>query len=324
MSQRRQSEPGLIDGFLSEFGGPRSRQLLARLDASVDWERLAGPIRRLPEYTAAGAGRPPWPPVMMLRCLMLAKWFDLSDPQLEEMLQDRLSFREFAGLSFTDKTPDETTFVIFRRRLREAGLHERIFRGVVEQLDEQGLLLRRGSLVDATIIEQSRGRKRDDGLSTRDDDASFTRKHGRTYFGYKGHIASDRSGIVTQYRYTTGREHDGRSLDEMTAGETRAVVADSMYDSGPRRAALEARGVIPLICYQRRRGQSELAAWKKELNTRIAPLRAKVEHPFAMIKQQFGHRRARYRGLQRNTADFALLLAAANLKRSLSLRPPPA
>lgn len=323
MSERRQAEPGLIDGFVSDLGGPRTRELLARLDESVDWERLAAPIRALPEYASTGAGRPAWPAVMMLRCLMLAKWFNLSDPQLEETLQDRLSFRRFAGLSLTDKTPDETTFVIFRRRLREAGLHDTIFHGVVEQLGERGLLVREGALVDATIIEQSRGRKRDDGTSTRDADASFTRKHGRTYFGYKGHISSDYSGIVTDYRFTTARPHDGRVLDEMTAHETRAVVADSMYDSGPRRAALRARGVTPWISYQRRRGQGELASWQKELNARIARMRAMVEHPFAMIKQQFGHRRVRYRGLERNAADLALLLAAANLKRSLSLRPPP-
>lgn len=320
MSERRRSEPSLIDGLITDLGGPKTRDLLARLDASVDWERLAAPIRQLPEYASTGAGRPAWPAAMMLRCLMLAKWFNLSDPQLEETLQDRLSFRRFAGLSLTDKTPDETTFVRFRARLRESGLHDVIFKGVVGQREEQGLLVRQGSLVDATIIEQARGRKRPDGVSTRDGDASFTAKHGRTYFGYKGHISSDRSGIVTEYRYTTARPHDGRVLDEMTMAETHSVVADSMYDSGPRRANLRARGVTPWISYQRRRGQAELAAWQRALNAEIARMRAIVEHPFAMIKQQFGHRRARYRGLERNRADFGILLAAANIKRSLCLR----
>ena len=322
MSERRNCEPCFVDGLVSDLGGPRTGELLGRLDASVDWERLAAPIRELRGYTNTGPGRPAWSAVLMLRCLMLAKWFNLSDPQLEETLQDRLSFRRFAGLSLSDATPDETTFVRFRGRLREAGLHERIFEGVVEQLDERGLLVRAGTLVDATIIEQSRGHKREDGTSTRDADASFTKKHGRSYHGYKGHIACDVSGLVTDWRYTTAKEHDGRYLDEMTTDEQHAVFADAMYDSGPRREALRRRGVAPGICYQRRRGQHELSTWQRWWNRLIASTRARVEHPFAMIKQQMGLRRVRYRGLERNAADFCLTLAAANLKRSLSLAGP--
>lgn len=118
MSTRRLSQPGLIDAMMADLGGPRTTELLARLDAAIDWARLAAPIAALPEYKKRGPGRPAWPPVVMLRCLMLAKWFNLSDPGLEEALQDRLSFRRFAGLSRDDATPDETTFVRFRARLR--------------------------------------------------------------------------------------------------------------------------------------------------------------------------------------------------------------
>src|SRR5690606_8457619 len=149
------------------------------------WETLVAPIAALPEYRGGErGGRPAWPALTMLRCILLAKWFNLSDPQLEECLQDRLSFRRFVGLSLTDATPDETTFVRFRARLREAGLHEAIFDDVVAQLDERGLLVREGTAIDATIIEQSRGARPGPG-GTRDPEASFTKKHGRTSFGYK-------------------------------------------------------------------------------------------------------------------------------------------
>jgi IS5 family transposase len=302
----------------ASLGGPRTGALLERLEAAIDWERLAAPIRTLPEYNNPAAGRRPWSALVMLKAMMLAKWFNLSDPQLEECLQDRLSFRHFVGLSLTDATPDETTFVRFRARLRDALLHDTIFDGVVAQLDERGLLVREGTAVDATILEQSRGVRPGDGGS-RDGEASFTKKHGRSSFGSKGHIACDRSGIVTGWRYSTAREHDGVSLDALTEHENLAVYADAMYDSRARRAALRARGVIDAIIYQRRRGQEILHAWQARWNALVAPRRAVVEHPFAELKQRMGLRRVRYRGLARNALDFALRLAAANIRRSLSL-----
>lgn len=319
MAQRLNKAPGLIDGLTSDLGGPRTSQLLTRLEASVPWEKMAAPVLRLPEYRRRGAGRPAWPAITMLKCLLLAKWFNLSDPQLEECLQDRLSFRRFVGLSLTDTTPDETTFVVFRRRLREAKLHERLFEMIVAHLESQGLLIKEGTMVDATIIEQSRGRSRPDGTNTRDQEASYTRKHGRTHHGYKGHIAVDRSGLITDWRFSTAKAHDGEYLDAMTCGETEAVIADAMYDSRARRKALQERGVIDGIVYQRRRGQGELYDWQKRWNHIVARLRAKVEHPFAMLKQQLGYRRVRYRGEARNAFDFCLTITAANIKKSLSL-----
>lgn len=316
---------GFVDAMMAELGGPRSAALLEKLDAATPWEQLAAPIRELPEYTNPGAGHPPWCPVLMLKCLMLAKWNNLSDPGLEEALQDRISFRKFTGLSFADKTPDETSFVRFRDRLREAQLHDAIFAATVEHIRSQGLLVREGTMVDATIIEAPRGRPRprprnSDGTSTRDPDASFTKKHGVPHHGYKGHIAADVSGIVIDYRFGTAKEHDSNHIDDLTRHETTLVLADSAYSDQQRRAALRARGVIDGICYKRNRGQAKLYDWQERWNRLVARRRAKVEHPTAMMKQQLGYRRVRYRGRERNAFDFALILTACNLKRSLSLR----
>jgi len=318
MAIRKNGQMGFADAVLA--GGPRSAALLERLDAATPWRELAAPIYDLPEYKNTGPGRPAWDPTLMLKCLMLAKWFKLSDPGLEEALKDRISFRRFVGLSFTDATPDETTFVRFRDRLRDAGLHEHVFDAVVRHIEAQGMLVKEGTMVDATIVEQSRGRARADGTSTRDPDASPTRKHGRSYHGYKGHIAADLSGIVTDYRFTTAREHDSRQIDDLTVSERKAVIADSAYCDRRRRAELRARGVIDGICYKRVRGQAALHDWQKRWNRLVSRLRARVEHPFGMLKQQLGYRRVRYRGRERNELDFALTLAACNLKRSLSLR----
>ncbi len=215
MGVRKNESMGFFDAVMVESGGPRSAALLEKLDAATPWERLAAPIRKLPEYNNAGAGHPPWCPVLMLKYLMLQKWNNLSDPGLEEALKDRISFRRFVGLSFTAKTPDGTTFVRFRTRLREA---------------------------------------------------------------------------------------------------------DSAYSKEERREALRARGVIDGSCYQRRPGQDELRDWQKRWNRCISRLQAHVEHPTAMMKQQLGCRLVRYRGRDRNALDFALTLAACNLKRSLCLR----
>lgn len=317
---RKNESMGFVDAALADLGGPRSGSLLERLDAATPWEAIAAPIRALPEYTNTGAGHPPWCPVMMLKCLMLQKWHNLSDPGLEEALKDRISFRRFIGLSFTDKTPDETTFVKFRARLREAGLHDRLFECVLKHIERQGLLVKSGTMIDATIIEAPRGKPRPDGTHTRDTEASFTSKHGVPHHGYKGHIAADLSGIVTDYRFGAAKEHDSNHIDELTRHEKRLVLADSAYSKVERRQALRARGVIDGICHKRNRGQARLEDWQERWNRKVSKYRARVEHPIAMMKQQLGYRRVRYRGRERNTFDFVVILAACNIKRSVSLR----
>lgn len=314
--ERRNAEPSLVDGMTADLGGPRTAELLARLDTLVPWETLAKPVRAL--YKNKDSGAPAWSAVVMLKSIMLAKWYGLSDPQLEEHLKDRLSFRRFVGLSLTDKTPDETTFVVFRKRLREADLDRTLFEAAGQHLRKLGVLVKEGTLVDATIIEAPRGRTKDDKTSTRDTDASFTKKHGRTYHGYKGHIAADQSGIVTDYRFSTASHHDSRYFDELTRGEKAVVYGDSAYADETRRRILKSRGVIDAIVYRRVRGQKDLLGWQERWNKLVSKTRALVEHPFARMKQT-GYRRVRYRGLRRNELDFALNLIAHNCKRALSL-----
>jgi len=319
MPIRKNAPMGFADSIIEDLGSTRTSALLSKLDAATPWDQLAHPIKQLPEYKDHGAGRPPWEPTMMLKCLMLSKWFNLSDPGLEEALLDRISFRKFAGLSFTDGTPDETTFVKFRKRLREAKLDDYLFQSVVKHLDSQGFLVRSGTMVDATIIHQSTGSKNDDGESTRDEDASFTKKHGQTHHGYKAHIACDLSGVITDYKVTTAKVHDSKCIDELVEDEDKVVYADSAYSSKDRRAGLVSRGVIDAIVYKRTRGQGELHDWQDRWNVLVSKVRSRVEHPFAMMKHQLGYRKVRYRGLDRNAFDMCLMLMSCNLKRSVSL-----
>lgn len=320
--ERREAEPTLIDGLTADLGGPRTTALLDRLDRSIPWETLARPVRKLYKSNDRGArdkgGAPPWAAVTMLKCLLLAKWYGLSDPQLEEHLRDRLSFRRFARLPLHDKTPDETTFVRFRDRLRAAGLDKTLFDLAARHIEAQGLLVKGGTLVDATILEQSKGKKKKDGTSTRDEEASFTKKHGRTYHGYKGHIAADKSGIVTGHLFSTASHHDSRYFDELVKGEKKAAYADSAYSSEERRERLRGEGVIDAICYKRHRGQEKLFDFQERWNKIVSRARSLVEHPFARMKGM-GLRRVRYRGLRRNEFDFGLTVIAHNFKRALFL-----
>lgn len=330
MKKRATGQTSFSDFAVLGLGGPRTAALLAKLDAAIPWKKLVAPVLALPEYAKyiADPSRPgerPIDPEVMLRCLMLAKWFNLSDPQLEEQLKDRISFRRFAGLGQLDPTPDETTFVKFRGRLREAKLDQTIFDTILKHIDGQGLLVKKGTIVDATIIEQSKGHKTGekdkDGndLTTRDPEASFTKKNDVSYFGYKMHLGTDLSRIATGVETSTASHHDSRHFDELTEDEKRAVLADSAYSDAERRRKLEKRGVLPGIIYKRVRGQKELSPWQKKWNRLVSRVRALGEHPFGWMTRLMNFTRCRYRGLRRNAFDFTMTVAAYNVRRAVSL-----
>jgi len=318
--ERRTDGPGLIDGMTADLGGPRTAGFLEKVTRAIDVEALADLIRAEVAPEQPQGGRPFWPVVLMVKCLLLAKWYGLSDPQLEEQLRDRLSFRRFVGLGLADPTPDETTFVNFRKRLRETGHGSTLFDGVLQQLRSKGLVLEEGALVDATIVQRATGGKDGAGGSTRDRCASYTKKHGRTYHGYKAHVNVSKDRVVTDYVFDTAKVHDSQHIDQLTEGETSggAVYADSAYMDKQRSADLAERGVRDGIVRRRVRGQDELTDEQKRHNRGCSKVRALVEHPFAWMRAM-GYVKARYRGLQRNGLDLGLTALAYNIKRSLSL-----
>lgn len=320
--QRNNAQPTFTDASVADLGGPRTAAFLRRCEQLIDWQEMARSIAELFPHHPAG-GRPFWPAITMLKCLMLQKWFNLSDPQLEEQLRDRISFRRFVALSFDDATPDETTMVNFRKRLREHGCASTLFDAVVARLRERGLVLKEGTIVDATIIDAPMGQKikdGDDGFErhTHDRAATYTKNHGTLRHGYKAHIATDTRGMIIDRVFDTARPHDSNHIDQLIAAEQTAVYADSAYGSKERRTRLRDKGVTDRIVHKRVRGQDELSPAQKAHNTSCSKVRAFVEHPRAwMVKM--GYTVARYRGLTRNALDFALMSIAYNLKRSFHL-----
>jgi IS5 family transposase len=312
------------DAFTAELGGPRAKAFFAVCEREIPWSELAESVKDVfAERDAAAAakgGAPHWPLVTMLKVMLMQKWFGLSDPMAEEMLQDRISFRQFVGLSFDDKTPDHSTISVFRKRLREHGHGSTLFDKTLSILRARGLVMQEGTLIDATIIEAPLGSKREDGSSTADPCASKTFKHGRAYNGYRAHVATDPRSIITDFIYDSASVSEHTHFDTLAAAEDKAIYADSACRSKERVEKLEARGVFAGICHRRVRGQKELSATQKAFNRLVSGVRAMVEHPFAWIKRMTGGR-TRYRGLVRNALDFALAAVAYNFKRSFSLAP---
>jgi len=319
--ERIPSQPTFADAFTADLGGPRAKAFFAICEREIPWTQLADSIADIyADDDPSKGGAPHWPLVTMLKIVLMQKWFGLSDPMAEEMLKDRISFRQFTGLSFDDKTPDHSTICIFRKALREHGHGSTLFDQTLATLTARGLVVKEGTLIDATIIEAPLGSKRADGSSTADPCATRTFKHGRGYNGYRAHVATDPRSIIKDFVYDSASVSEHEHFDALAAGEDKAVYADSGCRSKDRVEKLEARGVFPGICHRRVRGQKELSAAQKAFNRLVSGVRAMVEHPFAWIKRMTGGC-TRYRGLVRNALDFALAAVAYNFKRSFSLTP---
>lgn len=317
--ERTSNQPTFLDSLTSELGGRRTAQFFKKCDQLIPWNDIAEPLKEMYKNNTDKGGASNYPLVMMIKCMMLQKWFNLSDPMLEEMLCDRISFRRFVGLKMGQDVPDETTFVQFRKRLNAQGHIAALFDRTIAILKSRGVILEEGTCVDATIIEAPRGRTAKDGISsTKDKAAGYTKKHGRVYHGYKGHIATDRNGMIKDYRFDTASAHDNNHIDDFIENEKHSVWADSAYMDKDRKRKLEERGVFCGIIQRRVRGQKELMPAQKLHNRLVAGIRAVVEHPFAWMKNT-GYGRTRYRGMRRNALDFCLHVIAYNWKRSFSL-----
>lgn len=316
--ERRTAQPTFTDVFVADLGGPRAKAFFAVCEREIPWQELADSVADVFVEDDTGGGAPHWPLVQMLKVLLMQKWFGLSDPMAEEMLQDRISFRQFVGLSLDDKTPDHSTISTFRKRLRDKGHGSSLFDKTLAILKSRGLVMTDGTLIDATIFEAPLGRRREDGSKTTDPCATKTAKNGRPYHGYRAHISTDAHGIITDYVYDTARVSEHTHFDALAEKEQKAIYADSGCRSRDRVERLQKRGVFAGLCHGRVKGQKELTAQQKEHNRLIAGIRAMVEHPFAWIKRMTGGR-TRYRGITRNAMDFALAAVAYNFKRSFSL-----
>ena len=290
----------------------RREQFLSEMDAVVPWTRLLALIA--PHYPKAGpkGGRPPMPLETMLRVYFLQNWYALSDPMAEETLYDSEAMRRFAVIELgDDRIPDETTILNFRHLLERHRLTEAIFADVNAHLADKGITLRSGTLVDATIIDAPSSTKNKAG--TRDPEMSSTKKGNTWYFGMKAHVGVDaESGVTHSLETSTAKVHDSQVWDELLHGGETSVWADRGYVSAAREAAFSGPDKFWGVMRRAPKGGA-LHPIDEDINRIIAMVRARVEHPFRVIKRQFGYLTTRYRGLAKNRAQLFTLFALGNL-----------
>lgn len=296
--------------FANKKKKTRREKFLEEMQQVVPWGKLLAVVE--PHYPKAGNGRPPLGLEKMLRIYFLQQWFSLSDPAMEDALYDIESLRRFVGIEFgQDEVPDETTILRFRHLLERHQLTRKLFKKVNQHLEHQGLLLREGTIVDATIVNAPRSTKNASGKT--DPEMSSTRKGTAWHFGMKLHVGSDsRRGLAHTAAVTTAKVHDSRMLEELLHGEEQAIYGDRAYINRMKQRHYQSRGVD--WCIQRRaRRQAPLTITDLEWNRQQTKVRLKVEHIFQVIKQLWGYRKVRYRGLAKNEAHCFSLLALANL-----------
>ncbi|WP_424989750.1 IS5 family transposase [Fluviibacterium sp. S390] len=290
----------------------RREKFLAEMEEVVPWTRLLALIE--PHYPKRGArgGRPPMPLETMLRVYFLQQWYALSDPMAEEMLYDSEAMRRFAGIELgDDRIPDETTILNFRHLLERHQLAEKLFAEVNVHLADQGITLRSGTLVDATIIDAPSSTK--NKARARDPEMSSTKKGNDWFFGMKAHVGVDAdSGIVHSLETTIAKVHDSQVWDDLLHGRETSVWSDKGYVSVAREAAFSGPGKFWGVMRKAPKGGA-LDPIDVDINRIIAIVRARVEHPFRVLKRQFGYLKTRYQGLAKNRAQLFTLFALGNL-----------
>jgi IS5 family transposase len=302
--------------FAAKKKQTRRERFLTEMEQVVPWDALVALIA--PHYPSAGRrGRPPMPLLMMLKLHFLQQWYGLSDPALEDALYEIESMRRFAGIELNETAiPDETTLLKFRRRLERHGLAAQMLAAVNAHLADRGLLLREGTIVDATIIHAAPSTK--NRARARDPEMHQTRKGNQWYFGMKAHIGVDRdSGLVHTVVGTAANVADVTQTAALLHGQEQVVHGDAGYTGADKREELadcraswniaERRGKVKAML------EGPLKQITEEIETLKAKVRARVEHPFRVVKRQFGHVKARYRGLAKNTDQLMTLFALSNL-----------
>jgi len=288
----------------------RREKFLEEMDQVIPWEELVQIIKKY--YPRAGNGRQPKPLERMLRIYFMQQWYGLSDPSMEDALYDIESLRRFAAIDIeADVIPDETTILNFRHLLEKHELTKKIFEKTQRYLTEKGLLLREGTIVDATIINAPSSTKNRD--NTRDKEMKQTKKGNQWYFGMKAHVGTDTDkGLAHSIVVTDAAVHDSQVMDELLHGEEQAVYGDRAYTSAKKKAEYEAKGIK--WCVNRKACRHyQLTPEDIEYNHKQSQVRAKGEHAFLVVKQLWHYQKVRYKGLFKNAAQVFSLFALANL-----------
>jgi len=315
MAVKQTGQMSLAEALLGRRAAGGSSPL-DRLASVVKWYRFNQLLAGLRD---TGAGRPAWPPLVMFKALLLQSLYGLSDRELEEALGDRLSFRRFVGLGLEEAVPDHTVLNRFRNLLVTQGLLERMFDELDRQLERAGVIVKCGTMLDATVIKAASAPGSEQRPSC-DPDAKVGKSKGGYTFGYKAHVGVDEgSGLIRTLITTPANVNDTQVADDLICDDARVVMADAAYDTKARRARLIAEGKKPRIMRRPNRHHPKLAPRLRRYNRLIARRRAAVETTFATLKNRMRLTRIRYVGLAKAHAQLTLAAIAFNMRRWAAL-----
>ncbi len=284
----------------------RRERFLTEMDAVIPWKELVRLVA--PHYPKSITGRPAMPIETMLRIYFVQQWFDLSDPAAEDALYDSESIRRFVGVDLSeDAVPDESTILRFRHLLEAHELTAAMFTAVRVMLDRKGILLKSGTIVDATILHAPTSTKNATG--TRDPEMRQTRKGNQWYFGMKAHVGTDVHGLVHSLVTTDAAQADINHVSDLLHGDETTLYGDSAYSATWLHDTCRELG----IKYRVNRRAKALSAYERRINRSRSRHRARGEHAFHVVKRLWGFTKVRYRGLAKNTARLYAMFALANL-----------
>jgi len=312
MQPEQDKQASFFDMAVQQRGG--ANRVLETIAREVDF----GPAEERVAATYSSGGRPACRVGVLLRIMILQHLYGLSDPQAEEQLKDRLSFQKFVQLGVDERVPDETTICRFRQRLIASGLHEQLLELLNGQLEARGYIVKQTTLVDATIIESSR--KRPDRQAAKDGtapdaQASYTRKYGCSYYGYKAHVSSDAEHqLIRTALISTAKVQDPHMFERVAPADSQHIYADKIYDTKANQAWLRARNIHSGI-QKKGAHHIKLSAQDHQDNRVKGRVRQQIERIFAHFKQWQFYRRVRYLGLAKNQLELTLKAVAYNLKR---------
>ena len=340
MVDRISTEEGFVDYYLNRR--PRKTSFLDDVDRLIDWKPIESLLKKHYKKKAAADGRPAYPPLPLFKMLLIQRWYDLSDPGLEEAVSDRWSFLRFTGFSFESSIPDETTICRFRNHLLKKGLYKKLLSQINRQLEGHGILVKKGAIVDASLVSSARRPRKvievmvedrheneEDPAPSHevtysdDEEAAWVKKGNQPYYGYEVHLATDAGeGFILSGHVTPANRADTseleRIVDDLDLSEKTVVIADKGYRSQKNRDLLAERKLIDGIMWRAARGRP-LTEEAMVRNRLIGRLRYIVEQSFGTLKRRYRFSRARYVGRVKTELEFYLNAMAFNIKKATAM-----
>ena len=328
---------GFADYFIEQRG--YADTFLKKIDMLINWRNIENLLNKKYKKVASADGRPAYPALPMFKLLLLQRWNNLSDPQTEVALKDRISFILFTGFSISSPLPDHSTICRFRNHLLELNIYEKLMDEINRQIESKGLMVKEGAIVDATIIESSRRPRKvtevmpedrnEENTNTPvitysdDTDASWIKKGKRAYYGYKAHMSVDtKEGFILAGHITPASTADTteleRIINESHFPEASPVFADKGYASDKNRNILADKKLIDGIMHKAYRNKP-LTTTQRIINRFISSLRYKVEQTIGTLKRGYQFYRMRYKGLKKGNMEFLLNAMAFNLKKAAAM-----